>query len=61
MMSLMQQVLVMIESTHVVGFLGYRDGMSIITAVQMSYDPSDNSYLSLKQPSVTSATRIVFV
>ena len=26
--------------------------MSVITAVPMSYDPSDNSYSSLKQPSV---------
>ena len=49
MMFLMHQALVMIESTHVVGFLNWKNGMSIITAVQMSYDPTDNSYLSLEQ------------
>ena len=48
MIFLMQQVSVMIESTHVVGSLSWKDGMSVITVVQTSYDPSDNSYLSLK-------------
>ena len=61
MMSLMQQVLVMIEFTHVVGYLSWKDGMSIIMVVHTSYDPSDNSYLSLKQPSVASATRTVLL
>ena len=35
--------------------------MSIITLVWMSYDLSDNSYLSLKQPSVIFVTKIVFL
>ena len=61
MMFLMHQALVMIESTHVVGFLNWKNGMSIITAVQMSYDPTDNSYSSLKQLSVMFVVKIVFL
>ena len=61
MMSLMQQVLVMIEFTHVVGYLSWKDGMSVIMVVQTLYNPSDNSYLSLKQPSVASAIRTVLL
>ena len=61
MMFLMHQVLVMIESTHVVGFLNWKNGMSIITAAQMSYSPTDNSYLSLKQLFVIFVIKIVFL
>ena len=61
MMFLMQQAIVMTESTHVVGSLSWKDGMCIITAVQTSYNPSDNSYLSLKQLSVIFATKTVFL
>ena len=61
MMFLMHQALVMIESTCVVGFLNLKNGMSITTAVRMSYDPSDDSYLSPKQPSVMFVTKIVLL
>ena len=49
MMFLTHQALVIIKSTHVVGFLNWKNGMSIITGVWMSFDPTDNSYSSLKQ------------
>ena len=55
----MHQVSVMIESTHVVDFLNWKNGMSIITAVQMLYNCLDNNYLSLKQPSVMFVIKIV--
>ena len=58
MMFLIQQALVMIEFTHVVGLLNWKNVMSIITAVRMLYDLSDNSYLSLKQLSVISVTKV---
>ena len=61
MMSHVQQALVMIESTHVVGFSSQREGMSIITVVWMPYNLSDNSYLSLKQPFVIFVNKIVFL
>ena len=61
MMSLMQQVLVMIEFTHVAGYSSWKGGMSAIMVVWTSYDPSGNSYWSLKQPFVTSAVRIVLL
>ena len=61
MMFPMHQVLVMIEFTHVVGFLNWKSGMSIITGVQMSYGPTDNSYLSLKQLYVIFVITIVFL
>ena len=41
MMSLVQQVFVMIEFTHVAGYLSWKDGVSIIMIVQTLYDPSD--------------------
>ena len=50
MMFPVDQVLMMIESTHVVGSLNWKNGRSIITVVQMSYSPTDDSYLSLRQP-----------
>ena len=61
MMSLMQQVFVIIEFTHVAGYLSWKDGMSIIMVVRTSYNPSDNSFLSLKQPSVASAIRTILL
>ena len=61
MMFLMHQVLMMIEFTHVVGSLNWKNGMSIITGVQMSYGPTDNNYLSLKQLSVIFVIKIVFL
>ena len=48
----MHQVLMMIDFTHVVGSLNWKNGRSIITVVQTSYSPTDDSYLSLKQLSV---------
>ena len=44
MMFPMHQVLMMIEFTHVVGSLNWKDGSSVITVVQMSYSPTDDSY-----------------
>ena len=61
MMFLVHQALVMIESTHVVGSLNWKNGMFIITAVWMSYNHADNSYLSLKQLSVMFVIKIVFL
>ena len=61
MMFPMHQALVMTKSTHVVGFLNWKNGMSTIIAVQMSYSPTDNSYLSLKQLSVIFVIKIVFL
>ena len=61
MMFPMHQVLVMIEFTHVVGSLNWKNGMSIITGVWMLYGPTDNSYLSLKQLSVIFVIKIVFL
>ena len=55
------QALMMIEFTCVVGSLNWKKGMSIITDVQMSYGPTDNSYSSLKQPSVIFVIKIVFL
>ena len=61
MMFPMYQVLMMIESTRVVGSLNWKNGRSIITVVQMSYSPTDDSYLSLKQLSVIFVIKIVFL
>ena len=61
MMSLVQQVFVMIEFTHVVGYLSWKDGRSVIMVVWTSYDPSDSSCLNLKQPTVASAIRTVLL
>ena len=55
------QVLMMIESTHVVGSLNWKNGRSVITVVWMSYSPTDDSYLSLKQLSVIFVIKIVFL
>ena len=61
MMFPLHQELVMIKSTHVVGFLNWKNGMSIITGVRMSYSPTDSSYSSLKQLSVIFVIKIVFL
>ena len=61
MISPMHQALVMIESTCVVGSLSWKSGMSTITDVWMSYSPTDNSYLNLKQLSVIFVIKIVFL
>ena len=55
------QVLMMIEFTHVVGSLNWKNGRSIITVVQTSYSPTDNSYSTLKQLSVIFVIKIVFL
>ena len=61
MMFPMHQMLMMIKSTHVVGSLNWKNGRSIITVVQTSYSPTDDSYLSLRQPSVIFVIKIVFL
>ena len=61
MMFLMHQALVMIESTHVVGSLYWKNGMFVITTVWMSYSHTENSYLSLKQLSLMFVIKIVFL
>ena len=61
MIFLIHQALVMIESTHVVGFLNWKSVLFIITVVQMTYGPTDNSYLSLRQPSVMFVIKIVLL
>ena len=60
MMSLVHQVLMTAESIRVVDSLNWKNGRSLITAVQMPYSLTDDNYLSLKRLSVTSVTRIVF-
>ena len=60
MMSLVHQVLMTAESIRAVDSLNWKSGRSLITAVQMSYSPTDDNYLSLKRLSVTSVTRVVF-
>ena len=60
MMSLVHQVLMTAESIRVVDSLNWKNGRSLITAVQMSYSLTDDNYLSLKRLSVTSVTRVVF-
>ena len=61
MMFPMHQVFVMIKFTCVVGSFSWKSGMSIITDVQTSYGPTDNSYFSLKQLSVIFVIKIVFL
>ena len=60
MMSLVHQVLMTAESIRVVDSLNWKNGRSLITAVQMSYSLTDNNCLSLRRLSVTSVTRVVF-
>ena len=61
MMFPMHQILMMIESTHAVGSLNWKNGRSVITIVRMSYSPTDDSYLSLRQLSVIFVIKIVFL
>ena len=61
MMSLMQLVFVMIEFTHVAGYLSWKHGMFIIRVVQTLYNHLDSSCLNLKQPTVASAIRTVLL
>ena len=61
MMFLVHQVLMTAESIRVVDSLNWKNGRSLITAVQMSYSLTDNNYLSPRRLSVTSVTRIVFL
>ena len=60
MMFLVHQVLMTAESIRVVDSLNWKNGRSLITAVQMSYSLTDNNYLSPRRLSVTSVTRVVF-
>ena len=46
MMFLVHQVLMTAESIRVVDSLNWKNGRSLITAVQMSYSLTDNNYLS---------------
>ena len=61
MMFLVHQVLMTAESIRVVDSLNWKNGRSLITAVQMSYSLTDNNYLSPRRLFVTSVTRIVFL
>ena len=59
MMSHMHQALMTVGFIRFVDSLNWKSGKFIITAVQTSYSLTDNSYLSLRHPSVISVTRIV--
>ena len=59
MMSLIHQVLMTAEFIHVVDSLNWKSGRFAITVVQTSYSLTDDNYLSLRHPSVTSVTRVV--
>ena len=59
MMSLVHQVSMTAEFIHVVDFLNWKSGRSVITAVQTSYSLTDDNYLSLRHLSVISVTKIV--
>ena len=61
MMFPVHQMLMIIEFTHVVGSSNWKDGKSVITVVQTSYSPTDDSYLSLKHLSVTFVTKNVLL
>ena len=60
MMFPMHQISMMIESTHAVGSLNWKDGRSVITIVRMSYSPTDDSYSSLRQLSVIFFIKLCF-
>ena len=60
MMLPVHQILMMIEFTHAVGSLNWKNGRSVITIVRMSYSPTDDSYSSLRQLSVIFVIKIVF-
>ena len=59
MMFLMHQVSMTIRFILVVDSSNWKSGKFIIIAVQASYSPTDDSYLSLRHLSVISVTRIV--
>ena len=59
MMSLVHQVLMTAEFIRVVDSLNWKSGRFAITVVQTSYSLTDDNYLSLRHPSVTSVTRVV--
>ena len=58
-MSLIHQVSMTATFIHVVDSLNWKRGKSVIIAAQTSDSLTDNSYLSLRHPSVISVTRIV--
>ena len=59
MMFLVYQVSMTIGFTLVVDSSNWKSGKFAITALQTSYSPTDDSYLSLRHLSVISVTRIV--
>ena len=59
MMFHVHQVSMTTEFTLVVDSSNWKSGKFIIIAVQTSYSLTDDSYLSLRHPSVISVTRIV--
>ena len=59
MMSLVHQASMTTEFILVVGSSNWKSGKFVIIAVQTSYSLTDDSYLSLRHPSVISVTRIV--
>ena len=59
MMSLVHQVFMTTKFTLVVDSSNWKSGKFITIAVQTSYSLTDDSYLSLRYPSVISVTRIV--
>ena len=59
MMSLIHQASMTTEFILVVDFLNWKSGKFVIIVVQTSYSFTDDSYLSLRHPSVISVTRIV--
>ena len=58
-MSLVHQVSMTTEFILVVGSSNWKSGKFVIIAAQTSYSLTDDSYLSLRHPSVISVTRIV--
>ena len=59
MMSHMHQALMTVGFILVVDSSNWKNGKSVITAAQTSFSLTDDSYLSLRHPSVISVTRIV--
>ena len=61
MMFPVHQILMIIGFILVVGSSNWKSGKFIIIAVQTSYSPTDDSYLSLKHLSVIFVTKIVLL
>ena len=59
MMFLIHQAFMTTEFILVVGSSNWKNGKFVIIAAQTSYSLTDDSYLSLRHPSVISVTRIV--